>query len=437
MYFKKISLKYFNLTAKNIGIIFVASSIANLINFFYQIIMGRLLGPSEYGVLTTMFSLLYISGAITGTFQTSVTRNIAAYNAQNNKYKIKNFFNKITIRFFILSCFIFILLVLLLKPIKSFLNMESSLPFIILGMVILIGSLASVATGIIQGLGRFKILGFNSILGTGLKLLLGILFIYLGFKSFGAVIGVMLSMVIAYLIIIISMKDILRLKISGSIDSSIDIKTFYKSTTMILISTILLTLISYIDIVLVKHFFSSENTGYFSAASQIGRIILFFPGAIGIVIFTRLSEKFEKKESLRGTFLKSFLILLFTSIFFLLLYFFFPELITRIMYGSSFVIATSNLILLYGLFMTLIGFINLQVLYFISIKKFWYLIYLSIFIIIEIVLIFNYHETLEIVLWIEIITSIIVFLINIIVMLISSKILRTSKTPIINYYEEK
>ena len=197
---------------------------------------------------------------------------------------------------------------------------------------------------------------------------------------------------------------------------------------MILISTILLTLISYIDIVLVKHFFSSENTGYFSAASQIGRIILFFPGAIGIVIFTRLSEKFEKKESLRGTFLKSFLILLFTSIFFLLLYFFFPELITRIMYGSSFIIATSKLILLYGLFMTIIGFINLQVLYFISVKKFWYLIYFFIFIAAEIVLIFNYHDTLKMVLWIEIITSIVIFLINTIIMLILSKTLRTLKT---------
>jgi O-antigen/teichoic acid export membrane protein len=306
--------------------------------------------------------------------------------------------------------------------------MESSLPFIILGGVIILGSLTSIVAGIIQGMGRFKALGFNLILTSGLKLLLGILFIYLGFKSFGAVIGIMLSMLIAYLIILLSVKDILRMKISSNTDSSnIDIKAFYKSTTMILISTILLTAISYIDIVLVKHFFSSENTGYFSAASQIGRIILFFPGAIGIVVFSRLSEKFEKKESLRGTFLKSFLILLVTSMLFLFFYFFFPELITRIIYGGSFINITSKLVFLYGLFMTIIGFINLQILYFISVKKFWYLIYLFILIVVEIVLIFNYHNTLKMILWIEIITSIVVFLINIINMLILSKTLRISK----------
>ena len=308
MFFKKYLSKYFNLTAKNIGIIFIASSLANLINFFYQVIMGRLLGPSEYGVLTTMISLLYIAGAITGTFQTSVTRNVSAYTAQDNKYKIKKFFDKITIRFFILSCFIFILLISLLKPIKSFLNMESSLPFIILGVAIILGSLNSVSSGIIQGMGRFKTLGLNTILGTFLKLILGILFIYLGFKTFGAIVGILLSMIIAYLVILFSIRDVVRLKIPDNIDSSIDLKAFYKSTTMILISTILLTVISYIDIVLVKHFFSAQDTGYFSAASQIGRIILFFPGAIGIVIFARFSEKFEKKESLNGTILKSYLI---------------------------------------------------------------------------------------------------------------------------------
>ena len=382
--------------------------------------MGRILGPSGYGELNTLISLLFISGAITGTFQTSVTRYISAYNAQNNVYKIKIFFIKITIRFFILSCLIFILLLLLLKPIAFFLNMQSSLPLIILGVIIVQGSLSSVITGVIQGMGRFKALGFNSILSTSLKLVLGIFFIYLGFKSFGAVIGIMLSALIAYLIFFLSIKDILRLKIPSNIDSSIDIKNFYKSTIMILISTVLITLISYFDIVLVKHFFSSESAGYFAAASQIGRIILFFPGAIGIVIFPRFTEKFEKNERLRGTFLKSFFILLVCSIFFLVIYFFFPEIITRIMYGTVFVNDSSKLIFLYGLFMALIGFINLQIFYFISMKKYWYLIYLFTLFIVEIILIFNYHNTVTSILWIEISISSLIFFVNTIMMLVLS-----------------
>ena len=381
--------------------------------------MGRVLGPSGYGELTTLISLLFISGAITGTFQTSVTRYISAYNAHNNVYKIKNFFIKITIRFFLLSCIVFIILLSLLKSLTSFLNMQSSLPLIILGVIIIEGTLASVITGVIQGMGKFKALGFNSILSASLKLVLGIFFVYLGFKSFGAVIGIMLSALIAYLIFILSIKDILRLKMPINIDSNIDLKSFYKSTMMILISTVLITLISYIDILIVKHFFSSEDAGYFAAASQIGRLILFFPGAISIVVFPRFTEKFEKKERIKGTFLKSLLILLVVSILFITVYYFFPEIITKLIYGTVYN-DSSKLIFLYGLFMALIGLINLQIFYFISIKKYWYLINLLIFFVVEIIFIYLYHYNLVTILWVEAIVSFLIFFVNTIMILVLS-----------------
>ena len=422
---KKYFSKYFNLTAKNLGFIFIASSLVNLLNFFYQIIMGRILGPSGYGELTTLISLIFISGAITGTFQTSVTRFVSAYNVQNNNYKIKKFFIMITIRFFILSCIIFILIILLLKPITLFLKMQSFLPLIILGIIIIEGALSSVATGVIQGMGRFKALGLNLILSAGLKLVLGMLLVYTGFKSFGAVIGIMLSILIAYFILFLSIKDILKLKIKNNIidntiDINIDLKSFYRNTIMVLMSTVLITLISYFDIVLVKHFFSPENTGYFAAASQIGRIILFVPGAIGIVIFPRFTEKFEKNERLRSTFLKSFLILLIFSVLFLTIYYFFPELVTKLMYGTVYK-DSSKLIFLYGLFITFIGFINLQIFYFISIKNYWYLIHIFMIFIIEIILISYYNNLILNILWVEISASFLIFFINTITMLILSK----------------
>ncbi|GAI49514.1 unnamed protein product, partial [marine sediment metagenome] len=59
---KTFFFKYFNLTAKNIGIVFIATSIVNLINFFYHMTMARLLGPSEYGILTSIISILFITG---------------------------------------------------------------------------------------------------------------------------------------------------------------------------------------------------------------------------------------------------------------------------------------------------------------------------------------------------------------------------------------
>ena len=417
--------KYFNLTAKNISIIFIATSIANLINFFYQIIMGRILGPSGYGELATLISLIFISGALTSAFQSSVARSATVYNVERNNYKIKQFFILVTIRFFILSCLIFILILLFLKPLTIFLKMESYLPLIILGIIIIEGSLSSVITGIVQGIGRFKALGLNTILSTALKLILGVILVYTGFHTFGAVLGIMLSTLIAYFILVFSIRDILRLDIKNNnyalnTDNDIDLKGFYMGAIMVLMSTILFTFMSYIDIVLVKHFFSSEDTGYFAAASQIGKIILFFPAAITTVVFPKFTEKFEKKERLKNSFLKSFLILFLISVFFLVFYYFFPDIITKVVYGSVYE-DSSKLIFLYGVFATFISFINLQMYYFFSVKNYWYLIHFFIIIIIEVIFIIYLYKSIIVILWIEIIASFIIFILNIINMFITSR----------------
>ena len=43
-----------NFTAKSIGIMVIAISIVNLIKFLYNIVMGKMLGSSEYGVLISI-----------------------------------------------------------------------------------------------------------------------------------------------------------------------------------------------------------------------------------------------------------------------------------------------------------------------------------------------------------------------------------------------
>src|SRR3989344_3528886 len=36
----------------------------NLINYLYHLVMGRILGPADYGVLASLFSILYITSIV-------------------------------------------------------------------------------------------------------------------------------------------------------------------------------------------------------------------------------------------------------------------------------------------------------------------------------------------------------------------------------------
>ena len=418
--FQKSVLKNINLTTKSIGIMFIATSVVNITNFFYHIIMGRLLGPSEYGVLTSIISFLFISSAIMATVQTTSARYASVHMAQDSIVKIKSFFYSITKRLLVFSVVIFIVIIVLLNKITSFLKIDSIYPIIFLGIMIIEGSLISVGRGTLQGIKKFKSLGINSVLEVLLKLILGIILVYFGFKANGAIFGFMLATLLSYLFIFLPLRNVLIKKIDSGIDSKVDIREFYKSIFFILISTIIFSLISYTDIILVKHFFSSSDTGFYSAAAQIGRIILFFPGAVGVVIFPRLSEKYTKKENINITFFKGSAIIALISVGFLIVYYFFPEFLMNLIYGSKYLDA-SGLIFRYGIFMTFISLITLQIFYFISIGRYWYLIY-SFFILIEqIAVIWLYHNNLGLILLILIINSFVLFLLNLILIIFYSR----------------
>jgi len=413
-------LRNINLTAKNIGIMFIATLIVNLINFFYHIIMGRLLGPSEYGVLASIISFLFITAAITSTIQTTSAKYTSVYLVEDDIGKIRNFFYTITKRLLIFIVVIFIIIIIFINKIASFLKIDSIYPIIFLGFITIGGLLISIGRGTLQGVKKFKSLGINLVLEVLLKLILGIILVYFGLKANGAIFGFMLATLFSYLFIFLPLREILRGKIDDNVNSKINIRKFYKSIFLILVSAILFSLLSYTDIILVKHFFTSYETGYYSAAAQIGRIILFFPGAVSIVIFPRLSEKFTKKENLQSTILKSLAIIALTSIAFLIIYFFFPEFIMKLVYGSKY-LAASGLVFKYGIFMTFISFIFLQIFYFISIGKFWYLIYLFFILIEQISLIWLYHNNLGLILLILIANSFLLFLLNLVLIFFYGK----------------
>ena len=183
---------------------------------------------------------------------------------------------------------------------------------------------------------------------------------------------------------------------------------FRRSIFYTITMTVVFAIISYSDIVLVKHFFLPLESGYYSAINQIGKIILFSPMAIGMVILPRLSEKKVKKKKLLNTILKGLLLVSITSFLFLIFYFFYSENIVSLMFGKEY-ISASSMVFNYGLFMTFIALISLQLYYFIVMDKFIYLIILLFFLVEQITMLFFFHSSLNVIILILLINSIVLF----------------------------
>lgn len=397
-------------------IMFIFTSGVNVINFAYHIVMGRILGPSEYSIVALIISIFIISTSITSTVQTAAAKYSSVYFIENNSSKIRNLFLELTKGVLIVTFIIFIIILIFIKEIQFFLKINSIKQIILLGLMIIFGSQLSIGRGILQGIKKFVHLGINQVVENLLKFIFGIILVYLGLKSNGAALGILLGLLFAFLLVLLPIKGIITRKIINNRNdifekSKIDIKEFYRNILLILAITIVFSFFSYSDIILVKHFFSANEAGYYSAAIQIGKIILFFPMAVGIVILPRLSEKKAKKEKLLSTVINGLLLITAISFLLLIFYYFYSETIVKLMFGIQYLQA-SNLVFKYGLFMALISLINLETYYFIITDKFIYLILLIFFLIEQFTMIFIFHNSLSIIIFILLINATVLFFIS-------------------------
>jgi O-antigen/teichoic acid export membrane protein len=175
-----------------------------------------------------------------------------------------------------------------------------------------------------------------------------------------------------------------------------------KQLLITLITTLGLVGLANVDIILVKKFLPADQAGLYSSISLLGKIILYVATPLSQVAFSFFTGSDSKHNSLL------ILILLSLAYIFIggvssLVYFFFPELVIGVIFGSKFLVI-SNLIWLAAIFGTLYSLITLYAQFFISRKDWWGTLAFGA-VLIQFVVIFMNHGSLGEVMLINIGTS--------------------------------
>ena len=78
------------------GFVFLIGSIStSVLNYLYHLFMGRMLGPEEYGVLGSLFALMYITQFASSTIYTTISKFISKLKGKNSYNKIRFLVEKI------------------------------------------------------------------------------------------------------------------------------------------------------------------------------------------------------------------------------------------------------------------------------------------------------------------------------------------------------
>lgn len=354
-------------------------------SYIYHLFMGRILGPEDYGVLVAILSISYLIMVFIETIQLTITKLVSKFKAKLEFQRIKYLLIASLKRMFIYGGILCFTIIIFSPFITSFLKIKNLSPIVILGLFIITSFLLAVTRGVLQGLQKFKELATNYITEGFVKFICGVGLVLFGYGVSGALGGIAISFLVAFVFSFSSIK--LAKKIER-----FNFGSFYLSSFKTLITLASLTFIYSIDVILVKHFFNAAEAGYYAALSTLGKIIFFASYSVSYVMFSKIPE-YEKNKKTKTILYKSLILITIISIPILLFYFLFPEFSIKLLFGSDF-LSIKNYLGLFGVVITLFSLVYTVSLYNLSLDRKNFIYLLLIFNILEIVLIFLFHNSI-------------------------------------------
>jgi O-antigen/teichoic acid export membrane protein len=372
-------------------ILLILLNIANVLNYLFHFVMGRMLGPVDYGTLAVLTSIIYIFSIPTSAIQTLVARHTARFNVNKEYGKIKGMLGLTLTEAGGLAIFLFIIFIILSYFFSDIIKIPLGL-LCLTGLYIFGAVLSPIAVGILQGSKKFGVWGWNSILNSSVKIIVSIILVLAGFRVYGPMLGFFIGVIISFLFIFPYIPEILRAR---TISEKISIIS--KENISLLIAIFMITLMYSLDIIFAKIFFSAEIAGKYAVASMIGKMIFFGTSSISGAMFPISSERFFKdsKEKTNKIINKTFFIISSLCLISIIALLIFPKLIISILFGKTYIDIYSIMFYL-GVAFSFLSLTNTLILYKLSVYEFRirHALLLGLLLIIQIIVFFIFKNNL-------------------------------------------
>lgn len=362
----------------NTAIIFVGSTTASIFSYLFNMLMGRMLGPSQYGEMAAILSLLTIVSVAGGVVTTITMFYVGEMYGLSNMAGIKKIFKIFSKYVFAFAFLLFLLGAALSKPIANFFSIEHVVPVIIAFTSFFCGFSILINKGILQGTQRFVAFSFVSILEMLLRVLIAVIAVKIGYAVSGAIAATVIATAVTYFVTFWPLS-----KLWQNVPDNVPVQFHFEKKDIlaysapVFISTLLLIGLLNLDVILVKHYFASDQAGLYSAVSTVSKIILYITSPIISVMFPMILEKKSKGEKHYKMFFFSLLLTAFAALLILVLYTVAPGFVMKVLYGKNFV-DYYYLLPQLGVYILFYTLVNLLANYFLAIKNFVFLAFMAV-----------------------------------------------------------
>jgi len=375
---------------RNNMLILILLNSSNVFNYLFQLIAGRGLTTIDYGSFNAVNSMAVILSAPVAVLPLVFSR----YTVQLADSGLKQVRSLLTDGFrgmVLISSALFVIGLIAIPWLQNFLHLEEKTPIVIMLAQLSLSLVLPVFLGVIQGLHRFTAFGIcGSSIALG-RFLSGLLFIFaLEWGINGALLSGTIGTCIAMGIGLWAVRDIL--KVQGEPLPHDLFSEMRKYSFPVFLSTTMVMALGNLDIVLVKHYCSPEEAGLYSIAAILGRIALFLPGVLIVVLFPEASKaQATGKEDSRILWV-SLAMTAFLGGSVALVCSFWPEQIIVLLFGAKYQ-AGAELLKIISQAMAMLAVANVIFIYCLARSEFKFLWPLAMGLGMMLLLIFNFHDS--------------------------------------------
>lgn len=373
-------------------VLFAGTSIANFGNYLFHLLMGRMLGPADYGVLASLISLTYLFGIPIGALSWTTIKYVSALRGKKQFGAIAFFYSWLNKKLVIFGLVGFLLLLIVSPWISSFLHLESIWSLLLIITASLVSIYLIVNTAVLQGYLRFGLISVSATIQAALKVIIGPVLVLLGLRVLGASLVILISLTAGYLFTAFFVFRMLKNKKKRR--DQINTQEIFEYMVPVFFWTLAFISLYTTDIVLARHFLPPQEAGFYAALATLGKIIFFASSPIIMVMFPMVSERHANGKKYGNLLILSLGLVFLVCLGISGIYFLLPKLMVDLLYGSQYLAAAPHL-WLFAIFLSLYSLSYLVTSFYLSIKKVKVVILPIAAALLQIVLIFLFHQNLR------------------------------------------
>jgi O-antigen/teichoic acid export membrane protein len=326
-------------------ILLVGSMLVSGLNFLFNVLMARMLGPALFSQAAAIVTMLMLLSCISLSFQMVCAKFVARNETAGAKAAV---YQSIRRKGWQLGFVVALVLFAAQKPIAEYLRMPNSWVIAVLAIGMAFYNQLGVKRGNLQGWCEFKSLSWNYVFEAASKLAMAILLVELGYGIFG-VVGALSASIIAAALLPAPRRHAASADSKPEEEVAVEcIPASFGEGMQAIVFFVGQVIINNVDIILVKHFFESEVAGLYAAIALVGRLLYFASWQVVSAMFPLSAAAGERED--RKTHVLGLPLVLVTlmCVGFIVILALFPGFVMHVVFGEGFH-ASDSLLSLYAI----------------------------------------------------------------------------------------